>query len=427
MKKGLLFIIPLLAWLVYSGLLMQGKLNTSPDKFNYFKNLAISLLHGRLDIDCPPGTDCHDLVEHKGKRYLYWPPVPALIYIPFVLIAGENTPDFLICSLFGAFNVLLLIILLLQFSKKFNLNLSYYVIAYFALFWAFGTVHFYMSMLGSVWYISQVMAQTFLLLALIFILKEPVGVNLILSGLFFSMASYTKNDLIFSVFLIAVLYFCVSKKSGISRIKKDAVMFLIPFFIFTFINMSYNYARFHNPFKNGIKQHQMSGHFAENYKKYGYLSLCYVPGNFVREVIIPPPLTGEFPFFKFDPEGFGFLWASPFFILLIGISFHFYFKKINGFKNNLQGALKDKDFLIMTGALCSGILISFLIFMIMGTGWIQFASRYSLDYQIMIIIFGLFGMKSTYKNRIFNYTAILLLIISIYINYFGARFYLGNL
>ncbi|HPD19513.1 MAG TPA: hypothetical protein PLF61_07605, partial [Candidatus Goldiibacteriota bacterium] len=80
-----------------------------------------------------------------------------------------------------------------------------------------------------------------------------------------------------------------------------------------------------------------------------------------------------------------------------------------------------------TGALCSGILISFLIFMIMGTGWIQFASRYSLDYQIMILIFGLLGIKPTYKNRIFNYTAILLLFISIYINYFGAKFYLGNL
>ena len=71
-----------------------------------------------------------------------------------------------------------------------------------------------------------------------------------------------------------------------------------------------------------------------------------------------------------------------------------------------------------------GILIAFLIFMIMGSGWVQFASRYSLDYQLMMLLFGLFIIKVWKKSRVFNKILIVLLLFSIYINYIGTLFYM---
>ncbi|MFP4467153.1 MAG: hypothetical protein ACLFP1_08885 [Candidatus Goldiibacteriota bacterium] len=77
----------------------------------------------------------------------------------------------------------------------------------------------------------------------------------------------------------------------------------------------------------------------------------------------------------------------------------------------------------MSALLLSGTMTAVLIFTIMGTGWIQFASRYSLDYQIFIILFGLFALKKWQSNPVFNSVMTLLLVISIYMNYFGMRYY----
>ena len=57
--------VPVLAWLVYSGLLVDGRLRVGASEDNYFKYLAAAFLHGRLDIT--PGGYTHDLVHYHGK------------------------------------------------------------------------------------------------------------------------------------------------------------------------------------------------------------------------------------------------------------------------------------------------------------------------------------------------------------------------
>ena len=165
-KKFIFFLIPIVIWLIYTGILIDGRFKVFPDELNYFKDLSLSFSQARLDID-RPFPWMHDLVFFKGKYYLYWPPVPALVYIPFTALWGRNTPDTCIANSFGALNVLLLMIVLNLFSKRYSLKPGYAGIIFLSVFWALGTVHFYMSRTGSVWYISQVMAQTFLMLYLV--------------------------------------------------------------------------------------------------------------------------------------------------------------------------------------------------------------------------------------------------------------------
>ena len=85
--------------------------------------------------------------------------MPAVVYLPFVALWGKYTPDTIINATFGALNVLLLMTLLSRFSRRFDLKLDTKKLIFLGVFWAAGTVHFYMSMMGSVWFVSQGMEQ----------------------------------------------------------------------------------------------------------------------------------------------------------------------------------------------------------------------------------------------------------------------------
>ena len=157
--KGLLpmlMLSALIAWLFYSGLLVHGRLRTGSDEFNYFRDLARSFTQGRLDIYRLPGQMNDDLTYYGGKYYIYWPPVPALVFLAINPFKGLEH-DRLINASFGAVNSALVILLFALLSSAYGLGFKRRHLVMLWLFWTLGTVHFYMSMQGSVWFISQVM------------------------------------------------------------------------------------------------------------------------------------------------------------------------------------------------------------------------------------------------------------------------------
>ncbi|MFA5859444.1 MAG: hypothetical protein WC955_10305 [Elusimicrobiota bacterium] len=417
-----------LVFFVYSGILVEGKINLVPDNYNYFKDLALALQSGKVDIAYPAETQAHDLVQYNNKYFLYWPPVPAVVYIPLTMMFGRNTPDAFITAMFGMVNVLLFIILLELFVKKYNIGLGFTGITALALFWAFGTVHFYMSRVGSVWYTSQVLAQTFLLLSIIFVLKSKSVPNILCSGIFYSLAVYTRNDLVFTIFFIAAIYFTHTRDAGNGKYSLSKIaVFLVPFVLLSLTNLAYNYSRFGNVFDNGIKYHRMDSHFTEDYANHGYLSAHYLLRNFYTEVVHAPYFKKEFPFFKFDAEGYGFLWVSPLLILSV-INCGYYKNAViknllrkPGVKSNCSYG----DTVVMTGALAAGITVAGIIMMVMGTGWVQFGSRYSLDYQLVMVLFGLFILKDVSIRKLVVPSA-LLIAGSIFMNYHGMKYYLNQ-
>jgi hypothetical protein len=411
-----IFLIPLFVFLAYSGLVVPVNhvLRSSTENVNYFKDLAQSLIHGHLDINPSLGSGGHDLSFYAGKYYLYWPPVPALLYIPLVLIWGTNTPDHLIIAAQGAFNSLLLIILLFRFARRYDLGIGRGEGAALVLFWALGTVHFYLSMRGSVWFYAQVVGQSFLMLSMLFALRPSSTRNIVLSGLFFALAAYTRNDLVFCGFLLAAVY---ATKDGLPNLRgaaRTAIIFLLPFLGLSGLNLAYNRARFHDAFENGIHFHRMSAHFRLDYVKHGFMSLYYYPRNFYYEVFRPMELQMKWRPIAFDPEGFGFLWASPVFLLLVPACYFF----VRGILGK-DARLAKRDLILMSGAGLAVLGVSMVIFSIMGTGWIQFGARYTLDFHLPLILFGLFLYRMWGDKAAFRAAFAGLLALSIFINYLG--------
>src|SRR5262249_5656786 len=76
-----------------------------------FDQLAESFLHGHLYLPTPRSTA--DLTEYLGHWYVAFPPLPAILLMPWVAIAGikhTNTVMFIIGV--GATNVMLVFLLL---------------------------------------------------------------------------------------------------------------------------------------------------------------------------------------------------------------------------------------------------------------------------------------------------------------------------
>jgi hypothetical protein len=417
-------ILPVFVWLFYSGLFIQGKLRTGGVEYNYFKDLAASFKQGRLDIDRAPGQMKNDLTPHNGKYYLYWPPVPAIVYMGLIG-SGRDTQDNLIIAAFGAINTALIIALFFMFSKKYALMLKPFEILFLAVFWAFGTVHFYMSMQGSVWYVSQVMAQTFLIASVLFMLGKTSPANLLLSSLFYSAAVYTRNDVVFAAFFLAALHISNRGKEWKKHAVADALLFILPFAFFSALNFAYNAARFDGRiFENGHRYDYIHEYFRQNISKYGITSPVYIPYNFYSEVLKPMPFCAKFPFFLLQNEGFGFLWASPFFFLLFPAAYYFYrgIKNFRAGKKKNESPLNSADLTAMAGAAVSCAGTALVIFMMVGNGWAQFAARYTLDFQLLALLFMVFMVK-VWRGRYFYAYAVILLALSVYVQYFGAKYF----
>jgi len=399
--KNSYFLVPLLILVIY---ITRFRF----DKTHYFDLLADAFLHGRLNII--PRQHLQDLVLFNGKYYLYWPPVPAVMMMPFVALFGPNLPDAIISSLIGAVNVWLFMKIITQLSTRFLLDIRLSEIIWAGLFWGLGTVHFYMAANGDVWHFSQVTAQLFLLSAVYFFLQNSRWWQ---SGLFFALAVYTRNDLVFSGIFFLFLYFGINRDQAIAKAIKPAMQFILPFMICSILNLWYNEARFGSMTDNGLDHHLMSAYFKPDFMKYGFFSWHYFPHNFYTEVMHWPSIIRHDPFIREEPEGFGFIWASPFFLWLIpAIGLYVYLMVTRSSWRRYR--------IICTGSLLAAIPIAITIFLIMGTGWRQFAARYTLDFQFFLLIFLLFSWPYLRRIPYARQISMIMIVCAVIIQYIGA-------
>ena len=139
--------------------------------YNHFVWQADAFLHGRFLIDYPVSDgqftnaymqDIMPVTGADGASYglLPFPPLPALVLLPFVAIFGLATDSQLVGVVIGAVNVGLAWRLCARITPKRA------TAALATLFFAFGTVHWYASMLSTTWFLAHVVAITFVLLGM---------------------------------------------------------------------------------------------------------------------------------------------------------------------------------------------------------------------------------------------------------------------
>jgi hypothetical protein len=140
--------------------------------YNHFVWQADAYLHGRFVISYPVATgpyqnaylnDVMPLPSAPGQPsygLLPFPPLPAVLLLPFVAVFGLATDAQLFGAVLGAINIGLTWRMLTRVT---NNRAAVFMTT---LFFAFGTAHWYSAMLSTTWFLAHVVATTFLLLGI---------------------------------------------------------------------------------------------------------------------------------------------------------------------------------------------------------------------------------------------------------------------
>ena len=370
------------AFLVYTLFAMQSGPIWQTTHLAYFNYLADAFLHGQLHLRLIP-TNVLDLALYKGSYYLYWPPFPAILLMPFIFLFGVDFSDVIFTLVLASINVGLVAYFLRLLSIKEIVPTQPWQRFLLTIFFAFGTVHLILARWGLVWFTSQVIAFLCGILVYIIVLRYKGASAFFFSGLLLSFAMLTRNHLIFLGIWPAYYLFEQHKTETRKRLISYFSLFLLPIIIALSLYMAYNWQRFGSVFEIGISYQDLGPFFQSDFETYGTFSLHYFLTNFYYNFIYYPfPLTQE------ALMGGSMFLLSPVFIAAFW-----------GFK-----PIRSKASKWILGLTILATLIP--IMLNIGTGWATFGPRYTLDFAPPLLMLTAAGVTRIPKRIFIILTAV---------------------
>lgn len=349
-------------------------------QWNHFVVLADAFLHGHLYVS----NILTELAPWGGHYFVVYPPMPAILLIPFVAIFGTDFYQPLLSILLGAVNVSLAYIVLLKLFKSVKLSL------WVSVLYAFGTIQWYHAEVGSSWYVAHIVALFFLWLSFLELVTKQ---RLFLIGLFIGGAYLARLPTI----LAAVFIFVYLHQKFLRYQEKKIVLNIRNFFLFftglmsaVLFNTIYNYLRFGTIFDVG---YSLLPIFNEPWYRYGLFSIRYIPIHLDEVFSSLPVFSNRSPYIIPSIYIMALWFVTPAFLLLI-------FAK---FRTKLSIASLAALIMISLPGLAHG-----------NNGSTQFGYRFALDFMPYL----LFLIASGLQNQ-FKWWAKLLIIFSILVNLWG--------
>lgn len=344
----------------------------------------------------------HDWSVVNGRRYGYWGPMPAILLLPYVALVGEQASDMLLSCLIGMGTVFLTYLMLRQAHRIGHVPLTTAACSALTLLFGLGTVHFYVSVLGQVWFLSQVITTFFLSLAIWLFLHARNGIDwTTAAGAALAAAFLSRTSVLSTIpFFYAAMFALPDERRERPwlRAVRHGLCFSLPLVAAGALSLAFNYARFGNPFENGVRIQLLSAAnplFKNLYLQYGFFSLHYIPTNlyyyFLNPMLRRYPGTGAI---TFDPWGNSMFLVTPALLYVFRAS-----PRRDGFTTSLWLGVGS----------CMTMLMLF-----QGTGWYGFGNRYLLDLMPLAILLIAIGMKGRLTR-----VSVPLIVLSILVNAWG--------
>jgi len=270
-------------FLIYIWLVTYGNFTTWDRTTHYYTQLANAFSKGQLYVDLKPGTalaeapdpyhptdrpafddEVWDMSLYKGKLFLYWGPVPALLITPIQMIFEKKITDnyltFFFFSgllIFNSLTVIRLRKILFPALPVRVMLISIILIGLICpILWSLSTPNVYEAAIGA--------GQFFLLGGLYFIIssiENKKGIrkrNLFLAGVCWACAVGSRAINVFSVtFLLVLVTFWMAKKApkpfSIAAYFQTISALYIPIIIGAILIGAYNWGRFDSPFEFGLR------------------------------------------------------------------------------------------------------------------------------------------------------------------------------
>lgn len=325
---------------------------------DYFVPLADAFLHGRLHVLEAPSW-LNELVPGGGGWYVVYPPVPALLLIPFVALYGAEFPQQVASSLYGAIAVGLAWLLFGRFALSIRRRLG------LTLVFGFGTALWYVAESGSAWYFAHVSAVMFSVAAVILALDRrwPIA-----AGLLLGLAAISRLPVALSVVGVLILLLGIGwpirlptdRVLAIRRTVGLGVGMAVPVVLY----FAYNLARWGSVLDQGYTR--IPGVLDDPiYAKHGIFAIEYIPRHLHAIFLRSWNFVDDPPFIQPSWWGLGLFLTTPVLIWIV------------------RARIQDPRVL---GSIVATALVAIPIVTHGNVGLSQFGYRFSLDVQVFLFV-----------------------------------------
>jgi hypothetical protein len=407
----------LVALVVYGAVAADRLRRRSTDP--HFVVQADAWLHGRLDIaDWPAGADDPAKVDEvrlddgsvvRGRKlttrptfrvagdgeipatrvkqtlrtlsYNSFPPFPSVLLIPQVLVHGPWANDVALTIVLAALIPAFFLVLLRRLRAAGLHELGPKGEIWLTILLAFGSVLFFSSVQGRVWYTAQVVG---VLLSVLFLWATLDARHPVLAGVLLGCAVATRPPM---VFLGLVFLFEVWR----TRTWRRLIAFAVPIAVIGLVVAWYNYARFHELTEFGHSY--LAVRQQAQMERYGLFSTHYLGRNLAVALTLLPEFSTSPPFVSISGHGLALWFTTPALLLLL-------WPRMRGTWHRPLWA---------TVALIAGFTLLY-----QNSGWIQFGYRFVLDYLVLLVV--LLALSGRALGRVGK----ALIVAGVVVNLFGA-------
>lgn len=332
--------------------------STEPTNFDYFVRLADAFLQGRLYVDEAPAW-LNELVPGGGGWYVVYPPVPALLLMPFVAAFGLEFPQNVASCLLAGLSVGLAWLMFGRFALG-----RWRRLALTAVF-GFGTVLWYVAEVGSAWYLGHVCAVLFSTLAMILVLDRRWPV---LVGLFLGLAAISRLPVALASVGVWLMVIGVGWPPRIPADRllalRRTVLFGLGMAIPVGGYFAYNLARWGTLLDQGYTL--IPGVLEDPiYAKHGIFAIEYIPRHIHAIFLQSWNYVDDPPFIQPNWFGLGLFLTTPLLVWLV--------------------RARPSDFRVF-GPLVASTLVLIPIVTHGNVGLTQFGYRFSLDIQVFLFV-----------------------------------------
>lgn len=368
-RAALSAVLAMVAAMVYFGSPTFQRDDRRPT--GHFILLADAFAHGRLSIEAMADGPIRlgELIpdETAGRLYCPYPPLPAVLLMPLVLVAGCAVKVEAACRAVSVLNVLLIAICLERLPQRMGRPaLSEPSRVMLTLLFAIGAAPWSNAMMAGDWHLAHAVALCALLLAL----HEYARANRpIVVGLFVGLAMLARPTTAFAGLFFALP---LANRSHLAALAKWAAGPIVAIAILA----AYNVARFGSAMDFGYDRMLLTDEGLRLMNAYGQFHPAFIPRNAFWFFLAPPwPSTGgTAAWLAYDPRGMSLFFATPAAVFAFAA-----FRRAAGRRVAIDAAI--------AAGLCLVPLLAYF-----NTGYWQFGHRFSMDYLPMLMILVLAGM-----------------------------------
>jgi len=368
-----------------------GSNTARPDLYDHFVWQADAFLQGRAEIAYPVTEGPHQngyfqdvLPVGPDRAQVPFPPLPAIVLMPFVAVWGLGTNGAAVAAVLGAVNVVLCWVMLLGVTPRRSAALLGTV------FYGFGTVAWYAAMLGTTWFLAHVVASTFLFISIAIAVRADHGAvrqragsgrraigRQFAAGLAFGAAATARLTTVFGA---PFFVFVGGGGSWARRAVSAGLGALIPVLLLLGYNVVTTGEVFHPAYdylyevEYRPRPELVNPAWAAEDPRYIPQNMGIMLGSLPLTPLLDDPACAaepidagslferECPLLQPDPLGMSILLASPAYLLMIPV------------------LLREWRRRIVAGAALAVLTIALVDLMHFSQGWVQFGYRFSNDF-----------------------------------------------